>query len=133
MVSILLAGIEPSCPRERTRLLPQLLTRTGILNRPCRVAGFTSERWPASARNGGRLHVGIPGRLRSEFAVFTVATQPSLFAQKAADGLSALSQYQAANSAPDPSKQYHAHLQKLDATGWEVVSSDFFQPTPPSS
>lgn len=64
----LLAGIELSCPRQRTKLLPQLLTRTGVLNRPCQVAGFVSERWPASARNGGRLRVGIPSRLQSEFA-----------------------------------------------------------------
>jgi hypothetical protein len=69
MVSVLLAGIELSCPLQRTKLLPQLLTRTGTLNRPCRVAGFVSERWPASARNGGRLRVGIPGRLQSEFAL----------------------------------------------------------------
>jgi hypothetical protein len=52
MVSILLAGIEPFCPRQRTRLLPQLLTRTGTLNR--------SSRW--------RLHIGNGGRLQSEFA-----------------------------------------------------------------
>jgi hypothetical protein len=48
MVSVLLAGIELSCPRQRTKLLPQLLTRTGVLIRPCQVTGFTSERWPAS-------------------------------------------------------------------------------------
>jgi hypothetical protein len=28
------------------------------------VAGFRSERWPASGRNRGRLQIGIPGRLR---------------------------------------------------------------------
>jgi hypothetical protein len=32
-------------------------------------AGFISEWWPASNRNGGRLHVGIPGRNKSESAV----------------------------------------------------------------
>src|ERR1035437_42896 len=31
-------------------------------------AGFISEWWPASNRNGGRLHVGIPGRNKSESA-----------------------------------------------------------------
>jgi hypothetical protein len=33
------------------------------------MAGFTSEWWPASSRNGGRLHFGIPGRIKSEAAV----------------------------------------------------------------
>ena len=28
------------------------------------MAGFRSERWPASGRNRGRLQIGIPGRLR---------------------------------------------------------------------
>ena len=32
-------------------------------------AGFISESWPASNRNGGRLHVGIPGRNKSESAL----------------------------------------------------------------
>jgi len=32
------------------------------------VAGFISERWPASNRNSGRLHVGTPGRIKSESA-----------------------------------------------------------------
>src|SRR5258708_32384435 len=32
------------------------------------AAGFISEWWPASNRNGGRLHVGIPGRNKSESA-----------------------------------------------------------------
>ena len=32
-------------------------------------AGFISEWWPASNRNGGRLHVGKPGRNKSESAV----------------------------------------------------------------
>jgi hypothetical protein len=31
-------------------------------------AGFISEWWPASNRNGGRLQVGIPGRNKSESA-----------------------------------------------------------------
>jgi len=31
-------------------------------------AGFISESWPASNRNGGRLHVGKPGRNKSESA-----------------------------------------------------------------
>jgi hypothetical protein len=33
------------------------------------VAGFISERWPASNRNPGRLHVGTPGRIKSESAL----------------------------------------------------------------
>jgi hypothetical protein len=32
------------------------------------VAGFISEWWPASNRNGGRLQIGIGGRIASEFA-----------------------------------------------------------------
>ena len=34
-----------------------------------RVAGFISEWWPASNRNGGRLQIGIGGRIASEFAL----------------------------------------------------------------
>ena len=33
------------------------------------MAGFISEWWPASNRNPGRLQIGIPGRLASEFAI----------------------------------------------------------------
>jgi hypothetical protein len=33
------------------------------------VAGFISEWWPASNRNGGRLQIGIGGRIASEFAL----------------------------------------------------------------
>jgi hypothetical protein len=33
------------------------------------MAGFKSERWPASNRNPGRFHVGTPGRIKSESAV----------------------------------------------------------------
>jgi hypothetical protein len=36
------------------------------------VAGFSSESWPASNRNGGRHQIGIPGRIASEFALETV-------------------------------------------------------------
>ena len=32
------------------------------------VAGFISERWPEIDRNRGRLHLGIPGRMKSESA-----------------------------------------------------------------
>ena len=32
------------------------------------MAGFISEWWPASNRNGGRLQIGIGGRIASEFA-----------------------------------------------------------------
>ena len=33
------------------------------------MAGFISEWWPESNRNGGRHQIGIPGRIASEFAV----------------------------------------------------------------
>jgi hypothetical protein len=33
------------------------------------VAGFISEWWPTSNRNGGRHQIGIPGRIESEFAI----------------------------------------------------------------
>ena len=56
--------------------MPELLTQTKtptssetwpeLIGMP---AGFISEWWPASNRNGGRLHVGIPGRNKSESAV----------------------------------------------------------------
>jgi hypothetical protein len=36
------------------------------------VAGFISEWWPASNRNGGRLQIGIGGRIASEFAAIRV-------------------------------------------------------------
>ena len=32
------------------------------------MAGFISEWWPTSNRNGGRHQIGIPGRIESEFA-----------------------------------------------------------------
>jgi hypothetical protein len=33
------------------------------------VAGFISEWWPTSNRNGGRHQIAIPGRIESEFAL----------------------------------------------------------------
>ena len=39
-------------------------------------AGFISEWWPASFRNGGRLHVGKPGRNKSEFALPRIFANP---------------------------------------------------------
>ena len=33
------------------------------------MAGFISERWPASNRNPGRNEIGIGGRIESEFAI----------------------------------------------------------------
>src|SRR5580704_13244736 len=39
------------------------------------VAGFISERWPTSNRNPGRLHVGTPGRIKSESALLYVAVR----------------------------------------------------------
>src|SRR5271165_4119703 len=35
---------------------------------PAQVAGFISEWWPGSNRNGGRHQIGMPGRIASEFA-----------------------------------------------------------------
>jgi hypothetical protein len=45
---------------------------TPVGNLPVRpgLAGFKSERWPASFRNGGRHQIGMPGRNASEFAIF---------------------------------------------------------------
>ena len=40
------------------RLLPQLLTRTGVPNIAAAPARLPPEWWPASGRNGGPLHVG---------------------------------------------------------------------------
>src|SRR6187402_3807022 len=84
MVSDLLAGIRPSVRVQRTRLLPQLLTRTRVPNIAARLARLPPERWPTSRRNGGPLQVGtmarftvgmggplrvgIPGPLPSDFA-----------------------------------------------------------------
>jgi hypothetical protein len=68
MVSDLLAGIEPLHPRQRDRLLPQLLTRTGAQKNLGQVAGFISERWPASNRNGVRLQLGTRAGFASELA-----------------------------------------------------------------
>jgi len=76
MVSILLAGIKPSCPRSKDQALasaadphrcPKLAQPAGRV-RVGTATGFASETWPASERNGGRLRVGIHGRLQSEFA-----------------------------------------------------------------
>jgi len=44
------------------------------------VAGFISEWWPASNRNGGRLQIGIPGRIESEFAIKPRAVQSAMVA-----------------------------------------------------
>jgi hypothetical protein len=48
------------------------------------VAGFSSEWWPASNRNPGRHHFGIPGRNASESALKTVLPESpiKLFAKK---------------------------------------------------
>ena len=37
------------------------------LMHPGGVAGITSEWWPASVRNGGRLQIGIPAGINSEY------------------------------------------------------------------
>jgi hypothetical protein len=47
------------------------------------VAGFSSERWPASNRNPGRHQIGIPGRNASESApIHRVWASESLLAQQ---------------------------------------------------
>jgi hypothetical protein len=39
---------------------------TGLVHTQ-RVAGIASERWPASVRNRGRLQIGIPAGIKSEY------------------------------------------------------------------
>jgi hypothetical protein len=56
--------------------MPKLLTcrqQTKRGPKASQVAGFISEWWPASNRNGGRNEIGIPGRLASEFAAERLA------------------------------------------------------------
>jgi hypothetical protein len=67
MVSSLLAGINALLV-DRGGLMPESLTRKNAVT-TARMAGFKSERWPASNRNPGRFHVGTPGRIKSESAV----------------------------------------------------------------
>jgi hypothetical protein len=62
-------GWLPESLTRRTRLGGDLCTpRPGWPASPRNVAGFSSEWWPVSNRNPGRLHVGIPGRNASESA-----------------------------------------------------------------
>ncbi|WP_288051912.1 hypothetical protein, partial [Acidiphilium sp.] len=49
--------------------MPESLTQPNNAQNLSQVAGMKSECRPASNRNGGRLHLGIPGRLQSESAV----------------------------------------------------------------
>ncbi|WP_081822313.1 FdhF/YdeP family oxidoreductase [Acidocella facilis] len=58
--------------------MPELLTHPKTPEMPRQVAGFKSESWPASSRNGGRHQIGIPGRLPSESAVFYTSGRASL-------------------------------------------------------
>jgi hypothetical protein len=44
------------------------------------VAGFISERWPASNQNPGRFHVGTPGRIKSESARVLAFTMSAIVA-----------------------------------------------------
>jgi hypothetical protein len=46
------------------------------------VAGFISEWWPESNRNGGRHQIGIPGRIASEFASIRDVAQTSQMRKK---------------------------------------------------
>jgi hypothetical protein len=43
------------------------------------MAGFISEWWPESNRNGGRLQIGIPGRIDSEFAANSLVNAGARF------------------------------------------------------
>jgi hypothetical protein len=47
------------------------------------VAGFKSEWWPESNRNGGRLQIGIAGRIASEFAGVDPTALETAFRQHA--------------------------------------------------
>ncbi len=60
--------------------MPEGLTQTKTPNSPKTgrrligtPAGFKSEWWPTSDRNGGRLQIGIPGRNESESATIPAA------------------------------------------------------------
>ena len=70
MLSSRFAGIPISSSIIDESGLPQLLNSRGANAQasPAQVAGFISEWWPESNRNGGRLQIGIPGRIASEFA-----------------------------------------------------------------
>src|SRR5271165_1830269 len=79
MVSSLFAGIPSLLVVIEEGWLPESLTRRtrpwgtyappmGGRHQIGMVAGFNSEWWPASNRNPGRHHVGIPGRNASESA-----------------------------------------------------------------
>jgi hypothetical protein len=69
MVSSLRAGISSSSLIDRGRLMPQWMADPlENADNGCRnVAGFSSERWPASNRNGGRLQLGTPAGFASEY------------------------------------------------------------------
>src|SRR5271170_4687056 len=71
MLSSRFAGIPISSSTIDGPGLPQLLIRGERAPSavPAQVAGFISEWWPASFRNGGRLQIGIGGRIASEFAL----------------------------------------------------------------
>ena len=50
------------------------------------VAGFKSEWWPASRRNGGRHQIGIGGRIRLEFAISDgIESRDAYFSQSSMD------------------------------------------------
>ena len=65
MLSSRFAGIPISSSIIDGRGVPQLRNRgeQTVRPSPAQVAGFKSEWWPGSNRNGGRLQIGIPGRI----------------------------------------------------------------------
>jgi hypothetical protein len=71
MLSSRFAGIPISSSTIDGRGLPQLAIRGEQAPSavPAQLAGFISEWWPTSNRNGGRLQIGISGRIASEFAI----------------------------------------------------------------
>jgi len=47
--------------------MPELLTRREVAADPGPLAGFKSERWPASNRIGGRHQIGMVAGFASEY------------------------------------------------------------------
>jgi len=73
MLNSRLAGIPISSSTIDEAGVPQLSIcgEQTVEPSPAQVAGFISEWWPESNRNGGRHQIGMPGRIASEFATPT--------------------------------------------------------------